>query len=198
MGIYRVAMTSGTSRLATTSASMQWTAASVQLLDLTFEPATPLAAEIFDRVCEHTAAALQSADLAARLGRPFVPAYLSFPAATTAGRRANANQLRSTVLAGRLPGNRPSQRKTSQTLAHIAMTVRAAGAPEVICDTLDVLSQATKQYWQAGTRLRELCAQGSLDLATCAEQAARVERTFLSTMDRVVAHLKAQATSAIG
>ena len=185
---YGVHMTPGSSSTASLPASATtptaaWSGLSLRLLEVTFEPATALAGELFDRLCEHLGQCLQQADLAARLGRVWTPSYLSLPMPSVAVRRTSAQQLREAVLAGSLPGNRASQRQAAATVRTIAQDAQRLEVPMVLTQVLDHLAKALARYAQAGVRLREQVMRTSTSRENCADLALRAERTLLTALE---------------
>lgn len=164
------------------------TRVALSMLDLTFETATHLPAELLDRFIEHLSLTLNRAESGTLAGHDFerLP-YFSAPMPTLAGRRQCQIGLRKAVMSGYLPGNRTNLTRGARALAAQADLVApfrstgllAAGAH----DALTALAAATGTYAAGHSRLSTALTRGVQPRSEVAESAVRLERSYLQQIE---------------
>lgn len=175
-----------------------YTPVALALLDVTFDTATTLTGEMFDRLIEHISVTLSRADSALASGAPGpVLTFLSLPRPTTANRRQAQQALRASVMAGRLPGNRTSMTRGARQLDDLARRLNRVIPPHpdavLATHVVGELARATRIYAQGHTRLQEALARASGPYLAEANAATRLERNLLHILEEQVEALCAAA-----
>lgn len=179
----------------TLSAAATLTRVALELLDVPFEPASPINGERFDHVVESLSTQLSEAagaELAGRAAPIFVaPCGEDLPARVT--RRA-ASALRTQVEAGRMPGHGSALRQGLTRLASLigGLSDLLAADPLPWSRTLVVecvralerLHTIVSTYAHGHDRLTRAATESGVDRSDLSDSAARMERALARCLDR--------------